>query len=113
VPHAWAYLPDLARPSSPWPRKCDEAPGFRHPALRRARRSPARELRLALESNAACVARPGAGRTGGAKHAGMPWPLIRLGSLCGADAWRGLAEMAYLWTRAARPGRQRAPAHAA
>jgi hypothetical protein len=51
------------------------------------------ELLAALEDAASSL---GLAPASGFRHAGMPWPLIRLGSVF-VPAWRGLAEMAYLW----------------
>jgi nucleoside-diphosphate-sugar epimerase len=92
-PHAWAYLPDLAR-SFVAAASRDELPAFArlHFAGHTATGS---ELLAAIERAAAAF---GIAPARGFRHGGLPWPLIRLGALV-VPAWRGLAEIAYLWKR--------------
>lgn len=90
-PHAWAYLPDLARTFV----AVAETPGladferlhFAGHTLTGA------ELLRAIEGAAeASGIRP----AGGWRHGGMPWPLLRAGGIV-MPMWREIAEMAYLW----------------
>ena len=89
---AWAYLPDLARAfvavaQQPAPAAGLERLHFAGTTL------TGHELLAALEDAAASL---GIAPAEGFRHAGLPWALIRLGSVF-VPAWRGLAEMAYLW----------------
>jgi nucleoside-diphosphate-sugar epimerase len=91
VPHAWAYLPDLAR--------AFVAAAARHDLPAHARLHfeghtlTGAELLAALER---CALALGIVPEGGFRHGGLPWPLIRAGGLF-VPMWRELAEMAYLW----------------
>jgi nucleoside-diphosphate-sugar epimerase len=93
-PHAWAYLPDLARAfvavaERGLPAGCTHLPFAGHTLT-------GRELLAAIEAAA-----PAAGlavRAGGWKHRTLPWPLLRIGGLV-VPMWRELAEMRYLWQR--------------
>ncbi len=93
VPHAWAYLPDLARV-------------FVAPAGRDAPRCAAferfhfaghtltgDELLRCIEQAAATL---GLTPDKAWSQGGMPWGVIRLGGRV-VPPWRELAEMAYLW----------------
>jgi nucleoside-diphosphate-sugar epimerase len=91
VPHAWAYLPDLARAFVAAAAR-DDLPAqvqlhFEGHTLTGA------ELLAALRRNAAAL---GITPPRGWRRGGMPWPLIRAGGLF-VPMWRELAEMAYLW----------------
>lgn len=91
-PHAWAYLPDLAQAFVAVAGRPPAAPGLER--LHFAGHTvTGDELLAGLQHAAAALGiSPAAGwRTGG-----LPWALIRLGSLL-VPEWRGLAEMAYLW----------------
>ncbi|MEO7734951.1 MAG: NAD-dependent epimerase/dehydratase family protein [Kofleriaceae bacterium] len=90
-PHAWAYLPDLARAfvalaeddqlptSSRW--------HFAGYTLTGA------ECLAAIEAAAEQLGlRPAAGFTRG----GLPWPMIRLAGLV-VPTWRAIAQLSYLW----------------
>ena len=94
-PHAWAYLPDLAR-------------AFVAVAQRQQGQSAPRGLQrfhfaghtatgeqwlAAIESAAHGL---GIAPTRGFSRGGMPWGLIRAGGLV-VPMWREIAEMAYLW----------------
>jgi len=91
VPHAWAYLPDLARAFVAAAAR-DDLPAattlhFAGHTLTGA------EMLAAVE----CAARSlGIAPAGGFRRAGMPWGLIRAGGLF-VPMWRELARMAYLW----------------
>ena len=92
LPHAWAYLPDLARAFVAVARQPAAAPGVERLHFAGTTLT-GRELLAALEDATAAL---GIARAGGFRHGSLPWPLIRLGALF-VPAWRGLAEMAYLW----------------
>ena len=91
MPHAWAYLPDLARAFV----AVASAPGVR--GLQRLHFAghtlTGRELLAALEEAAAAL---GLRPSGGFRHGSLPWGLIR------AAGWvhpmsREIARMSYLW----------------
>jgi len=91
VPHAWAYLPDLARAFVAAAAR-DDLPA--HTRLHfEGHTLTGGELLAALERSAAAL---GIAPEGGLRHGGMPWRLIRAGGLF-VPMWRELAEMAYLW----------------
>jgi nucleoside-diphosphate-sugar epimerase len=94
LPHAWAYLPDLARAfvavaaRAAW----GEAPAFE--ALHFAGHTfTGRELLAAIEGAAADL---GLQPARGWRHGGLPWGLIRVIGLV-QPVWRELARMSYLW----------------
>jgi nucleoside-diphosphate-sugar epimerase len=91
VPHAWAYLPDLARAFVAVAARSD-LPGctrlhFAGHTLTGA------QLLAAVERAAAAL---GLVPARGLRHGTMPWAVIRLGGLV-VPIWREVAEMAYLW----------------
>jgi nucleoside-diphosphate-sugar epimerase len=90
-PHAWAYLPDLARAfvrlaqqHEPAPFACWHFEGHTLTGL---------ELLAGIEAAAADL---GIAPARGFRRAGLPWGLI---GACGLvlPAWRELARMSYLW----------------
>ena len=94
TPHAWAYLPDLARAfvavagRAAW----GEAPAFE--TLHFAGHTyTGRELIAGLQEAAAGL---GLQPARGWRVAGLPWGLIRLMGLV-RPVWRELARMRYLW----------------
>jgi nucleoside-diphosphate-sugar epimerase len=94
LPHAWAYLPDLARAfvavaaRSAW----GEAPDFE--VLHFAGHTmTGRELLADIETAAADL---GLQPARGWRHGGLPWGLIRVVGLV-RPVWRELARMSYLW----------------
>jgi nucleoside-diphosphate-sugar epimerase len=91
VPHAWAYLPDLARAfvavASSAERPAFSVQHFAGHTLTGA------QLLAAVERAAAAL---GIVPAAGWRHGGMPWPLLRIGGLV-VPMWRALAEMEYLW----------------
>lgn len=100
VPHAWAYVPDLARalvaladadrgrsPTGTVPLAAWEDLGFAGHTVTGG------ELLAAVE---AAAERLGVQPAGGWRHGAMPWGLIRAGGWF-VPMWRELAEMAYLW----------------
>jgi nucleoside-diphosphate-sugar epimerase len=91
VPHAWAYLPDLARAFVAVASRKD-LPDFANLHFPGHTLTGA-QLLAALERAAA-----GLGRTPARawRHGSMPWGLIRAGGLF-VPTWRGIAEMSYLW----------------
>ena len=94
VPHAWAYLPDLARAFVAVAERGLPA-GFTNLPFE-GHTLTGRELLAAIEAAA-----PEAGLkppAGGWRHGSLPWALLRLGGLV-VPMWRELAEMSYLWTR--------------
>jgi len=92
VPHAWAYLPDLARAFVAAAAARDHLPAFTR--LHFAGHTlTGGELLAGLERAAADL---GIAPAGTLRRGGIPWPLIRAGGLL-VPAWRAIAEMAYLW----------------
>jgi nucleoside-diphosphate-sugar epimerase len=91
VPHAWAYLPDLARAFVAVAAR-DDAPPFQR--LHFAGHTlTGRELLAAIDAAAADLGlRPPAGF----RHGGMPWGVIRAVGVV-YPLWRELARMSYLW----------------
>ena len=91
VPHAWAYLPDLARAFVAVASR-DDLPMFS--ALHFAGHTlTGGQLLAAVERAAAALGQvPAAGW----RHGSLPWPLLRLGGWV-VPMWRALAEMEYLW----------------
>jgi hypothetical protein len=94
LPHAWAYLPDLARAfvavagRSSW----GEAPAFEE--LHFAGHTlTGRELMAEIQGAAASL---GVAPRRGWRVGGMPWGLIRALGLF-KPLWRELARMSYLW----------------
>jgi nucleoside-diphosphate-sugar epimerase len=90
-PHAWAYLPDLARAFV----AVAEAPGL--PGCERLHfagytLTGAGLLRAIERAAEAGGIRPARGW----RHGSVPWPLLRAGGLV-VPMWREIAEMAYLW----------------
>jgi nucleoside-diphosphate-sugar epimerase len=92
VPHAWAYLPDLAR-AFVTAAQSQGLPAFANLHFAGHTLTGA-QLLAGIERAAAGL---GLAPTGGFRHRGMPWGVIRLGGLV-VPMWRELAEMAYLWT---------------
>ena len=90
LPHAWAYLPDLARAFVAVAAKAPQGFTRLHFA---GHTFTGRELLAHIEAAAADLGlRPAAGW----RHASMPWSLIRaVGSVY--PLWRELARMGYLW----------------
>jgi nucleoside-diphosphate-sugar epimerase len=92
VPHAWAYLPDLARAFVAVAERDDGRAAHRR--LHFAGHTlTGRELLAGLERAAADL---GVVPARGWRHAGLPWALIRAGGLL-VPMWRELAAMSYLW----------------
>ena len=91
VPHAWAYLPDLARAFVAVAER-PRVPGFERLHFAGHTLTGA-QLLDAIEAAAASL---GLRPAEGFRRGGMPWALIRLGGLVW-PMWRSLAEMAYLW----------------
>jgi nucleoside-diphosphate-sugar epimerase len=92
VPHAWAYLPDLARSFVAAAVRSQALPA--HARLHFAGHTLTGTALLdAIERAAPAL---GIEPARGFRRAGLPWPVIRLGGLV-VPAWRELAEMAYLW----------------
>jgi nucleoside-diphosphate-sugar epimerase len=91
VPHAWAYLPDLARAFVAVAAH-ETAPAFE--CLHFAGHTlTGAEMLAAIEAAADALGlRPAAGF----KVGGMPWALIRTGGLV-YPMWRELSRMGYLW----------------
>jgi nucleoside-diphosphate-sugar epimerase len=91
LPHAWAYLPDLARAfvavaSAPRQRGVQTLHFEGHTLT-------GRELLAGLEEAAASL---GMQPAGGWRHGGLPWGVMRAVGLVHAP-WRELARMSYLW----------------
>ncbi|MBL8329290.1 MAG: NAD-dependent epimerase/dehydratase family protein [Rubrivivax sp.] len=98
VPHAWAYLPDLARAfvAVAEQARAGHAPAFE--ALHFSGHTlTGTELLAALEAAATELgaAPPSVARRGW-RHGGMPWGLIRVMGLV-MPMMKAIAEMSYLW----------------
>jgi nucleoside-diphosphate-sugar epimerase len=92
VPHAWAYLPDLAQAFVAVAERASALPAFT--TLHFAGHTlTGRELLDAIERVAASI---GAVPRGGLRRGTLPWPLLRAGGLL-LPMWREIAEMEYLW----------------
>ena len=94
VPHAWAYLPDLARAVVAVAAQPADAspPGLRDLPFPGHTLTGA-QLLAGIERAAGAL---GIAPRGGWRHGGMPWGVIRMvGSVY--PLWRELARMAYLW----------------
>ncbi|HVO08332.1 MAG TPA: NAD-dependent epimerase/dehydratase family protein [Burkholderiaceae bacterium] len=94
VPHAWAYLPDLARAFVAAASHAGELPPFADLPFAGHTLTGA-QLLDAIERAARAL---GVAPAGGAafKRGGMPWPLLKLGGLV-VPMLREIAEMSYLW----------------
>ena len=92
VPHAWAYLPDLARAFVAAAATGDALPVHTRLHFEGHTLSGAEFLGAVERAAASLGVAPGSGF----KHGGMPWGLLRLGGLL-VPMWREIAEMAYLW----------------
>jgi nucleoside-diphosphate-sugar epimerase len=91
VPHAWAYLPDLAQAFVNAAAR-HQAPDFE--VLHFAGHTWTGEQLLGgIEAAAASL---GVVPPRGFSRGGLPWPLIAVGGTLW-PAWRGLSEMRYLW----------------
>jgi hypothetical protein len=90
-PHAWAYLPDLARAFVAVASR-DQLPDFADLHFPGHALTGAQWL-AAVEHAAASLGRVPAQ---GWRHGSMPWGLIRAGGLF-VPGWRAIAEMSYLW----------------
>jgi len=91
VPHAWAYLPDLARAFVAVAAR-DDAPRFQRLHFT-GHTLTGHELLAAIDVAAAELGlRPAAGF----RRGGMPWGLIRAIGVV-YPLWRELARMSYLW----------------
>jgi nucleoside-diphosphate-sugar epimerase len=91
LPHAWAYLPDLARAfvavaSAPRQRGVQTLHFEGHTLT-------GHELLAGLEVAAAAL---GVQPAGGWRHGGMPWGVIRTVGVV-LPLWRELARVSYLW----------------
>lgn len=98
LPHAWAYLPDLARAfvAVAEGSLSREAPDFEVLNFGGHTLTGAELLDL-LEAAAADIgAAPATALNRGWKRAGMPWPLIRLLGVF-VPTLKAVAEMSYLW----------------
>ncbi|HWS74107.1 MAG TPA: epimerase, partial [Quisquiliibacterium sp.] len=91
VPHAWAYLPDLAQAFVALAGRND-LPAFTRLHFP-GHTLTGRELLDAVERAAALL---GEAPAGGFRRGGMPWGLLKLAGLV-VPMWREVAEMAYLW----------------
>jgi nucleoside-diphosphate-sugar epimerase len=94
VPHAWAYLPDLARAFVAAASRAEALPAFTDLPFA-GHTLVGAELLDAIERAAAAL---GLALRGGArlKRARLPWALFRLGGLV-VPLLREVSEMSYLW----------------
>jgi nucleoside-diphosphate-sugar epimerase len=93
VPHAWAYVPDLARA---FVAVAARGVPTGHTNLHFAGHTLTGAQLLAQTEQAAAAI--GAAPSRGWRRGGLPWALIRAGGLV-VPMWRELAEMRYLWSR--------------
>jgi nucleoside-diphosphate-sugar epimerase len=91
VPHAWAYLPDLAR-AFVAVAASEELPAFADLHFPGHTLTGA-QLLAAVERAAASLGMVPAQDW---HHGSMPWALIRAGGVV-VPTWRAIAEMSYLW----------------
>lgn len=91
VPHAWAYLPDLAQ-AFVAAASHDDLPAFTRLHFEGHTLTGA-GLLAAIERAATSL---GIAPATGFKRGGMPWGVLKLGGLV-VPMWREIAEMAYLW----------------
>ena len=93
VPHAWAYLPDLARAFAGLAGRPEaEVPHFERLHFP-GHTLTGDDLLQGLEEAAGSLGlHPG----GGWRHGGVPWALLRLGGLF-VPMLREISEMSYLW----------------
>jgi len=91
MPHAWAYLPDLAR-AFVAVASGDPIDGFTRLHFAGHTLTGA-QLLAAVERVAAAL---GIAPAGEWRHGGMPWGLMRVGGVF-VPMWREVVEMAYLW----------------
>lgn len=91
LPHAWAYLPDLARAVVAVAQR-DDLPVFERLHFAGHTLTGAQLLGAIERAAEAGGIRP----AGGWRRGGLPWPLLRAGGLV-VPMWREIAEMAYLW----------------
>ncbi len=94
LPHAWAYLPDLARAFVALANRADEdaLPAFSRFHFA-GHTLTGQALLDGIEQAANSL---GVRPAGGFQRGGIPWPLLRVGGIVW-PMWRELAEMAYLW----------------
>lgn len=91
LPHAWAYLPDLARAFVAAAARAEALPPFVDLPFA-GHTLTGTELLDAIERAAVSV-----GVTSGRlRRGGLPWPLMKLGGLL-VPMLREIAEMSYLW----------------
>jgi nucleoside-diphosphate-sugar epimerase len=94
VPHAWAYLPDLARAFVAVADRADESRTPAFESLHFAGHTlSGRELLDAVETAAADLGRRPAR---GFRRGGMPWPLLRAAGVV-VPMLREVTRMSYLW----------------
>ncbi len=93
VPHAWAYVPDLALTFVAVAER-GVPQGFTNLHFAGNRLTGAHWLAQIEQAAAAIDAAPSRGW----RHRRLPWSLIRIGGLV-VPMWRELAEMRYLWWR--------------
>jgi len=91
LPHAWAYLPDLARAFVAAAARADALPAFADLPFA-GHTLTGTQLLDAIERAAVVL---GVSR-GPLRRAGLPWPLMKLGGLL-VPMLREIAEMSYLW----------------
>ena len=91
VPHAWAYLPDLARAFDGGGRA--RRPAGLHKLHFAGHTLTGAQLLTAVQRAAGPL---GLAPAKGWRQGSMPWPLMRAGTLL-VPMWREVVDMAYLW----------------
>ena len=92
LPHAWAYLPDLARVFVAVASQGRSGPAFRRLHFAGHTLTGAQLLDGIEQAAATLGLRPASGW----RRAGMPWGIVRTVGMV-YPAWRELARMSYLW----------------
>jgi len=91
VPHAWAYLPDLADAFVAVAQRTD-LPAFERLHFEGHTLTGTQLLESIERAAETCGIQP----AGGWRHGGVPWAMLRIGGVV-VPMWREIAEMAYLW----------------
>lgn len=93
VPHAWAYLPDMAQAfvavAGRAPQACGRFERFHFAGHTLTGAELLAGIERAADALGFAPARPWS-------HGTLPWGLLRIGGLL-VPTWRALAEMSYLW----------------
>jgi len=92
VPHAWAYLPDLARAFVAVATRADQLPAYIDLPFA-GHTLTGRQLLDAIERAALTL---GVAPVQGLRRGGFPWPVLKAARWL-VPMWREVSEMSYLW----------------